>query len=91
MQQTEGETDCSSLPHVLGQRLIGHIAINLQDTRIVGQLRRDLTFAATVIPLGLVISSFATIMICAAAAPDVRWRETSNVANSKVASIPCAP
>src|ERR1700730_4045296 len=48
MQQTEGEPDCSSLPHVLGQRLIGHIAINLQDTRIVGQLRRDLTFAATV-------------------------------------------
>ena len=48
MQQTEGEPDCSSLPHVLGQRLIGHITINLQDTRIVGQLRRDLTFAATV-------------------------------------------
>ena len=35
-----------------------------------------LFFAATVRPLGLVICSFVTIMICAAAAEDVRWRET---------------
>jgi len=35
-----------------------------------------LFFAATMRPLGLVISSFVTIMICAAAAEDVRWRET---------------
>src|SRR5262245_7432600 len=35
-----------------------------------------LTFAATIRSLGLVIASFATIVICAAAAEDVRWRET---------------
>jgi len=35
-----------------------------------------LTFAATIRPLGLVIASFSTIVICAAAAEDVRWRET---------------
>lgn len=37
-------------------------------------------FSSTVRPLGLVISSFATIMVCAAAAEDVRWRETILVA-----------
>ena len=35
-----------------------------------------LTFAATIRSLGLVIASFATIVICAAAAEDVRWKET---------------
>jgi putative tricarboxylic transport membrane protein len=35
-----------------------------------------LAFAATIRPLGLVIASFSTIMICAAAADDVKWRET---------------
>ena len=35
-----------------------------------------LAFAATVRPLGLVIASFSTIIICAAAAEDVKWRET---------------
>jgi putative tricarboxylic transport membrane protein len=35
-----------------------------------------LAFAATIRPLGLVIASFSCIMICAAAAEDVRWRET---------------
>ncbi len=35
-----------------------------------------LTFAATIRSLGLVIASFATIVICAAAAEDVSWRET---------------
>ncbi len=37
-------------------------------------------FAATVRPLGLVISSFITIMLCATAAEDMRWRETLLVA-----------
>src|SRR5229473_3201831 len=46
--ETEGEPDWSSLTHVLGQRLIGHIAVNLKDTRIVDQLRRYLSFAAAV-------------------------------------------
>ena len=35
-----------------------------------------LTFAATIRSLGLVIATFATIIICAAAAEDVKWRET---------------
>ena len=35
-----------------------------------------LTFAATIRPLGLVIAAFSTIVICAAAAEDVKWRET---------------
>jgi len=35
-----------------------------------------LAFAATIRPLGLVIAAFSTIVICAAAAEDVRWRET---------------
>ncbi len=35
-----------------------------------------LSFAATIRSLGLVIASFATIVICAAAAEDVKWRET---------------
>src|ERR1700730_16237131 len=48
MRQTEGEADCSSLARILGQRLVGHIAVDLQDTRIVNQLRRDLTLAAAV-------------------------------------------
>jgi putative tricarboxylic transport membrane protein len=35
-----------------------------------------LTFAATIRSLGLVIAAFATIVICAAAAEDVKWKET---------------
>jgi hypothetical protein len=35
-----------------------------------------LAFAATIRPLGLVIAAFSTIVICAAAADDVKWRET---------------
>jgi putative tricarboxylic transport membrane protein len=35
-----------------------------------------LAFAATIRSLGLVVASFATIVICAAAAEDVKWRET---------------
>ena len=40
---------------------------------IIGSI---LTFAATIRTLGLVVASFATIVICAAAADDVKWRET---------------
>ncbi|MEA2977609.1 MAG: putative tricarboxylic transport rane protein [Alphaproteobacteria bacterium] len=35
-----------------------------------------LFFAAAVRPLGLIIASFISILICAAAAADVRWRES---------------
>jgi hypothetical protein len=34
------------------------------------------SFAIFIRPLGLIISSFLSIMICAGAAPDIRWRET---------------
>lgn len=35
-----------------------------------------LSFAATIRPLGLVIATFSSILICAAATEDIRWRET---------------
>jgi putative tricarboxylic transport membrane protein len=35
-----------------------------------------LVFAATIRPLGLVIASFCTMMTCAAAAEDIKWRES---------------
>lgn len=35
-----------------------------------------LAFAATIRSLGLVIASFSTIVICAAAADDVQWKQT---------------
>ena len=44
---------------------------------IIGSI---LAFAACIRPLGLVIASFATMVICAAAAEDVKWRETLIVA-----------
>lgn len=34
------------------------------------------SFAIFIRPLGLIISSFLSILICAGAAPDIRWRET---------------
>ena len=40
---------------------------------IIGSI---LVFAATIRPLGLVIASFSCIVSCAAAAEDVKWRET---------------
>lgn len=39
-----------------------------------------LAFAAAIRPLGLVIASFSCMVICAAAAQDVRWRETVLIA-----------
>jgi putative tricarboxylic transport membrane protein len=39
-----------------------------------------LCFAATIRPLGLVIAAFTTMIICAAAADDVKWRESLIVA-----------
>jgi putative tricarboxylic transport membrane protein len=57
-------------PDVSGYKIRGVIFI-------IGSI---LAFAATIRPLGLVIASFATMVICAAAAEDVRWRETLVVA-----------
>ena len=57
-------------PEVSGYKLRGVIFI-------MGSI---LAFAATIRPLGLVVASFATMVICAAAAEDVKWRETLIVA-----------
>ena len=51
--------------------------ISRYDLRgIVCILAAILTFAATIRPLGLVVASFSTVVVCAAAAKDVRWVET---------------
>ena len=60
----------TSGPEISGYKIRGVIFI-------IGSI---LAFAATIRPLGLVIASFATMVICAAAAEDVRWRETLIVA-----------
>src|SRR3954462_10560596 len=57
-------------PEVSGYKIRGVIFI-------IGSI---LAFAACIRPLGLVIASFATMGICAAAAEDVKWRETVIVA-----------
>src|SRR3954468_7134533 len=44
---------------------------------IIGSI---LAFAATIRPLGLVIASFSCMVICAAAAEDIKWRETIIIA-----------
>jgi putative tricarboxylic transport membrane protein len=60
----------TSGPEVSGYKLRGVIFI-------IGSI---LAFAACIRPLGLVFASFATMVICAAAAEDVKWRETLIVA-----------
>jgi putative tricarboxylic transport membrane protein len=60
----------TSGPDVSGYKIRGVVFI-------IGAI---LAFAATIRPLGLVIASFATLVICAAAAEDVKWRETVIVA-----------
>lgn len=57
-------------PHVTAYKVRGLVFI-------IGAI---LAFAATIRPLGLVIASFACMVICAAAAEDVKWRETVIVA-----------
>ena len=53
-------------PHITPYKVRGVIFV-------IGSI---LAFAATIRPLGLVIASFSCITICAAAAEDVKWRET---------------
>jgi len=60
----------TSGPAVSGYKLRGVIFI-------IGSI---LAFAACIRPLGLVIASFATMVICAAAAEDTKWGETVIVA-----------
>jgi putative tricarboxylic transport membrane protein len=60
----------TSGPEVSGYKIRGVIFI-------IGSI---LAFAATIRPLGLVIASFSCMVICAAAAEDVKWRETVIVA-----------
>jgi putative tricarboxylic transport membrane protein len=57
-------------PDVSGYKIRGVVFI-------IGSI---LAFAATIRPLGLVIASFSCRVICAAAAEDVKWRETIIVA-----------
>ena len=60
----------TSGPDISGYQIRGVIFI-------IGSI---LAFAACIRPLGLVVASFATMVICAAAAEDVKWRETLVVA-----------
>jgi putative tricarboxylic transport membrane protein len=53
-------------PHVTAYNMRGVVFI----------LGSILAFAATIRPLGLIIASFSCIVICAAAADDIKWRET---------------
>jgi putative tricarboxylic transport membrane protein len=53
-------------PHITPYKIRGMVFI-------IGSI---LVFAATIRPLGLVIATFATTVVCAAAAEDVKWRET---------------
>jgi len=57
-------------PDITGYKIRGVVFI-------IGSI---LAFAACIRPLGLVVASFATMVICAAAAEDVKWRETLIVA-----------
>src|SRR4029078_1110468 len=57
-------------PDVSGYKIRGVVFI-------IGSI---LALAATIRPLGLVIASFSCMVICAAAAEDVKWRETIIVA-----------
>ena len=57
-------------PHITGYKIRGVVFI----------LGSILAFAATIRPLGLVIASFATMVICAAGAEDIKWRETIIIA-----------
>jgi putative tricarboxylic transport membrane protein len=60
----------TSGPEVSGYKIRGVVFI-------IGSI---LAFAAAIRPLGLVIASFACMVICAAAAEDVKWRETVVIA-----------
>lgn len=57
-------------PHISGYKIRGVVFI-------IGAI---LVFAATIRPLGLVIASFACMVCCAAAAEDIKWRETLIIA-----------
>src|SRR5215211_5113154 len=66
---------------VVGGLLVAGPSVSAYKLRgvifIIGAI---LAFAATIRPLGLVTASFATMIICAAAADDVKWRESLIVA-----------
>jgi putative tricarboxylic transport membrane protein len=57
-------------PHITRYKVRGVIFI-------IGAI---LVFAATIRPLGLVVAAFSCIMVSAAAAEDVRWRESVVIA-----------
>jgi len=60
----------TSGPDITGYKIRGVVFI-------IGSI---LAFAACIRPLGLVVASFSTMVICATAAEDVKWKETLIVA-----------
>jgi putative tricarboxylic transport membrane protein len=66
-----------SLGVVVGGLLIDGPKITRYNLRgIIFILGSILSFAAAIRPLGLIIATFSSLLICAAATPDIRWRET---------------
>jgi putative tricarboxylic transport membrane protein len=62
---------------VVGGLLIDGPKITRYNLRgIIFILGSILSFAAAIRPLGLIIATFSSLLICAAATPDIRWRET---------------
>jgi putative tricarboxylic transport membrane protein len=57
-------------PHITGYKVRGVVFI-------IGSI---CAFAATIRPLGLVIATFTTMVVCAAADEETKWRETALVA-----------
>jgi len=66
----------SAVVAVMGLMIPGPYVTKYKVRGVIFIIGSVMTFAATIRTLGLVIASFATIVICAAAADDVRWRET---------------
>jgi putative tricarboxylic transport membrane protein len=66
----------SAVVAVMGLFIPGPYVTKYKIRGVIFIIGSILTFAATIRTLGLVTASFATIVICAAAADDVKWRET---------------
>jgi putative tricarboxylic transport membrane protein len=70
-----------ALAVVIGGLLVSGPEVSRYKIRgVIFILGSILAFAAAIRPLGLVIASFSTMIICAAASEDVKWRETLVIA-----------
>lgn len=65
---------------VTGLMVKGPAISSIRLRAIVFIIGSILAFAAAIRPLGLVVASFACMVICSAASEDIRWRETVIVA-----------